>query len=66
MRRIKGSRQPMQIVHETLFQKKKIHDKKRVSRVTQVVEHLPSKCETLSLNPSNIKKKKKIKTTNAG
>jgi hypothetical protein len=26
--------------------------------VTQVVEHLPSKCEALSLNPSTTKKKR--------
>jgi hypothetical protein len=31
----------------------------RAGRVTQVVEHLPSKCETLSSNPSTMHTQKK-------
>jgi hypothetical protein len=34
---------------------------RRVGDVAQVVECLPSKHETLSLNPTNIKRKKKKK-----
>jgi hypothetical protein len=33
----------------------------RAGEVSQVVEHLPSKCEALSSNPSTAKKKKKKK-----
>jgi hypothetical protein len=35
------------------------HAKYKIGRgVTQVVEHLPSKCTSLSSNPSTVKKKK--------
>jgi hypothetical protein len=46
-----------------LRQKKKVStylkNKAKKGWVTQVVEHLPSKCEALSSNPSATKKKKK-------
>jgi hypothetical protein len=32
---------------------------KRTDRVTQVIEHLPNKCEALSSNSSSIKKKER-------
>jgi hypothetical protein len=61
--------QPWQIVCKTLSQKhptqkntqhKKTYLKKpNHSAVAQVVEHLPSKCETLSSNHCTAKKKEK-------
>jgi hypothetical protein len=44
--------------YETRTRKKK-NTKKRAGRVTQVVEHLPSKSEALSSSPSTAKKKRK-------
>jgi hypothetical protein len=57
IRRIVVHSQPGQIVHETHL--KNNPTEKRAGRVAQVIECLPSKCETLSSNPSTIKKKKK-------
>jgi hypothetical protein len=49
--------QPRQIVLETISQKYPTQN--RAGGVTQVVEHLPHKCEALSSNPSTAKKEKK-------
>jgi hypothetical protein len=38
----------------------KITRAKRAGGMAQAVEHLPSKCDTLSSNPRTTKKKKKI------
>jgi hypothetical protein len=46
-----------QIVYKTLPQK--YPAQKKIGRVAQVVDCLPNKCETLSLNPRTSKKKKK-------
>jgi hypothetical protein len=48
--------QPGQIVLQALFQKNP-SQKKRAGGVTHGAEHLPSKCEALSSNPSTKKKK---------
>jgi hypothetical protein len=50
-------------VPETLSQKYPIQ--KMADGVAQVVEGLPSKCETLSSNPDTTKKKKKVITVNS-
>jgi hypothetical protein len=47
--------QPRQIVRETLSQKLKTQKR---TGVAQMVVHLSSKCEALSLNPNTTKKKK--------
>jgi hypothetical protein len=57
IRRIMVGCQPAQIVWETLAQK--ISNTKKIGRMYQVIEHLPSKHEALSSNPSTTKKKKK-------
>jgi hypothetical protein len=59
IRRITVQSQPGQIVHETLSQK--YSTQKMAGRVPQVVEHLRSKCENLSSNPSTTTTKKKKK-----
>jgi hypothetical protein len=48
--------QPGQIVREILSQK--YPRQNRAGRVAQVIECLPSKCKTLSSNPSTTKRKK--------
>jgi hypothetical protein len=58
-RRITVQDQPGQTVYEILSQKYPIQT--RAGGVAQIVEHLPCKNETLSSNPSTIKKKKKKK-----
>jgi hypothetical protein len=58
IRRITAQGQPRQIVCKTLSPK--YSTQKRTGRVTQVVEHLPSKSEVLSSNSSATKQKKKI------
>jgi hypothetical protein len=55
IRRIVVPIQPGQILQEILSRKNP--SQKRAGRVTQVVEHLPSKHETLCSNPSTEKKK---------
>jgi hypothetical protein len=57
LRRIAVRSQPRQIVHKTLAQKYLIQN--RAGGVAQVVEHLPSKCKTLSSSPTTDKKEKK-------
>jgi hypothetical protein len=54
MRKIMAQSQPRKIVHETLPQKYKTQN--RAGQVVQIIEHLSSKCENLSSNPSNTKK----------
>jgi hypothetical protein len=56
VRRIKVPSQLGQIVHETVSQKYQTQN--RAGRMTQVLEHLPSKREALSSNPRTAKKKK--------
>jgi hypothetical protein len=53
-----GLKPVMQIVCKTLSEKYPTQN--RTSRVAQVAEHLPSKPEALSSNPSTTKKKKLI------
>jgi hypothetical protein len=53
IRRIAAHVQPGQIVHNTLFWKYPTQNRTR--GMTQIMECLPSKCEALSSNPSNIK-----------
>jgi hypothetical protein len=55
IKRIDIRSQPQQIVHKTLSQK--YPTQKRAGRVTQVLEHLPSKHEALTSNPSTTQKK---------
>jgi hypothetical protein len=55
IRRTAVGGQPRQLVCEILSQKKKKNHRKRASGVTQVAEHLPSKCEALSSNPTTAK-----------
>jgi hypothetical protein len=55
IRKIEVQGQPWQIVCETLSQK--YPTQKRAGGVAQVLERLPSKCKTLSLNSSTTKKK---------
>jgi hypothetical protein len=54
IRRIIVQSQPGEIVHKTLSQK--YATPKKAGGVAYVVEHLPSKCEAMSSNPSIIKK----------
>jgi hypothetical protein len=56
--RIMVPSQPGQILHETLVQK--YPPQKKVCRVAQVVEHLPSKLKALCSNSSTTKKKEKL------
>jgi hypothetical protein len=58
IRRILVQGQPTQIVHKNLSQKYPTCTRKRVGEVTQMVEHLPRKCEALNSNPSTLPKKK--------
>jgi hypothetical protein len=56
IRRITVQSQLREIICETPSQK--YPTQKRAGKVAQVVEHLPSKCEALSSDPSSTKKKK--------
>jgi hypothetical protein len=57
IRRITVQSQLREIVCETPSQK--YPTQKRASEVAQEVEHLPSKCEALSSDPTSTKKKKR-------
>jgi hypothetical protein len=57
IKRIMVQSQRWQIVPKTLFRKNPTQN--RAGEVAEVVECLPSKCEALSSNPSNIKKKER-------
>jgi hypothetical protein len=59
VRKIEVQSQPRKIVLKTLS--RNYPTQKMASRVAQVIQHLPSKCEALSLNPNTTKKKKKGK-----
>jgi hypothetical protein len=57
MRRITVQRQPGQIVLETLS--RKYLTQKRAGGVAQVVDYLPSKCETPNSNPSTARERER-------